>query len=302
MCSKGIVSDDYPVLFMIPDSVPQEFKPLEAVSQNDIPSLYKTPLVMLSASDGGWSTQQISLKSEDMRYMRFSINLGIQEGAFVIDTNTRKLVSTAVRFYEFGYVSNGKIGNVIGHETSEIPDYTNVVRMFSGNVEAAVRKPRSMCNFIRFSNLNTWKKFDIRKYLIQKNAVCLYTDKNNEYIRFFITRRFQDALDSPRLRQIARKYEKYFQTNLGEEAFIQHYSNFITDLLRDMDFSMVLLPDTSFNNIYSIYKGEIAYQIALRQSMRNYLFEFKKDGNLKAFADGYCEHNIRRRNINYKPD
>ncbi len=286
VCSKGIVSDDYPVLFMIPDSVPQDFKPLEAVSQSDIPSLYEAQLVMLSASGGGWDARKISLKSEDMRYMRFSINSGIQEGAFVVDVDRRKLVSTALRFYEFGYVSNGKIGNVIGHETSEIPDYTNVVRMFSGNVAAAVSSPRSMCNFIRFSNLNTWRKFDIRKYLIQKNAVRLYTDKNNEYIRFFITRRFQDALDSPRLRYIAAKYEKYFQTNLGEEAFIQHYRNFITDLLRDMDFSMMRLPDTSFNNIYSIYKGEIAYQIALRQSMRNYLQEFARDGNLKAFADG----------------
>lgn len=286
VCSKGIISDDYPVLFMIPDSVPQEFKPLEAVSQSDIPSLYKAQLVMVSASDNGWYTQQISLKSEDMRYMRFDINSGIQEDAFVVDVNTRKLVSTALKFYEFGYVSNGKIGNVIGHETSEIPDYTSVVRMFSGNVAAAVNAPRSMCSFIRFSNLNTWKKFDIRKFLIQKNAVRLYTDKNNEYIRFFITRRFQDALDSPRLRYIAAKYEKYFQQNLGEEAFIQYYRNFITDLLRDMDFSMMRLPDTSFNNIYSIYKGEIAYQIALRQSMRNYLSEFARDGNLKAFADG----------------
>ena len=142
--------------------------------------------------------------------------------------------------------------------------------------------------FIRISNLKNWARLDVPAFWRQKNIVRKYTDANNEYLKFFISPSYMNAIRSARISNIVKRYKKDFEErNLSRDSFLRRYEAFIIDVLQSMRIDANRFGNSSFtpNSIYSIYRGEFEYQMALRNAMHDYIREYIKDGNISAFID-----------------
>ena len=316
-CSKAFVSDDYPMVIMIPDEEPKMFEPIEIISPQECRDLHKKSLYLIAPDKGGFTGKPVRVFSEDLKYLNFSVDdtpktkrmqnirkldrdaekividiidsFDIGENAIVFDAESRKLVSIALRYYAYGMIDiGGKTGNIIGHEKSEIPDFVSFVRQFDGVVGSTPYPPLSSVRFIRMTDMKNWKRLDVPSFWKQKNAIRKYTDVNNEYLKFFIRGSYGEALRSFRLSGIARKYKNDFESrHISRSSFERRYEAFVIEVLHSMRIDMNKLDGMyiSPDKIYSIYRGEFAYQKALRQSMYDYMKEYIKDGNVTAFID-----------------
>ena len=315
VCSKAFISEEYPLIAMIPDEEPKMFKPIEIVTAQECKNIHEKSLYLIAPDRGGFNGKPVKVFSEDIKYLNFSVDdtykttryqnikrldrnaqkivinivdsYDVGENAIVFDPESKKLVSIALRYYAYGMIDiGGKTGNIIGHEKSSIPDFVSFVRHFDGVVGATPYPPISSVRFIRMGGMNKWQRLDVPTFWKQKNAIRKYTDINNEYLKFFIRGSYGDALRSFRLSNIAKKYRHDFESrHLSRDSFERRYEAFIIEVLQSMRIDMNKLAGSSTNSIYSIYKGEFAYQVALRQSMYEYMKEYIKDGNVTAFID-----------------
>lgn len=316
-CSKAFVCEDYPVVIMIPDSEPKMFKPIEVITDAEAKNIHEKSLYLIAPDRGGFAGKPIRIFSEDMKFFNFTVDdtpktrremkirpldrnaekiviniidqMEVGEYAVVFDPESRKLVSFSLRYYQLGHIDlGGRTGNILGYEKMSVPDFVSFVRQFDGNVGKTLYPPSSSVRFIRISNLKNWARLDVPTFWKQKNIVRKYTDVNNEYLKFFIAPSYFNAIRSARLSNIVKRYRKDFEErNLSSEAFLRRYEEFIVDILQSMRIDANRFGNSSFtpNSIYSIYRGEFEYQMALRNAMHDYIREYIKDGNISAFMD-----------------
>lgn len=317
-CSTAYVSEEYPLIIMIPDSVPELFKPISVITPDQSRNIAERELYLIAPNSGGFMGKPVRVFSEDIQFLNFSdadtpktertadikaldrraekIIIDIKdkyeigENAVVFDPKSRLLVSLALRYFDFGLIDMaGRTGNVIGFEKMPIPDFTTFVRRFGGGVHRTLYSPESSVRFVRMTALSKWRRLDPREFYAQKNAIRKYTDVNNDYLGFLFSDNGMDgihyAVRSPRISRIVARYKSDFERNLSDAHFRNRYEAFIVDILNSMRIDMNKAGNSSYtpDNVYSIYRGELAYQMALRKSMYEYMKEFIKDGNITAF-------------------
>ena len=307
VCSKGYISDSHPMILLIPDEVPSNFTPIEVVSNEDSLALFDRELFMIAPAQGGFISSPVSVFSEDNDYLNLTAStnpstsystsvkpLGrngqrllisivekvkVGENSVVIDSKTGKLVSMAVRVYNAGVISHfGKTGNVIGHENFAIPDFSTFVRQFDGTVNKT-DAPRSSIRFVRMTAFENWKLLDVEKFQKQKNEIRLFTDDNNDFLMFFKSNMFNEALRSRRLGRIAERYRKpLLFDSLTRESFERYYRNYMIDVAYAL--KRELAGNKNEKEFYSIYRQEYKYQYALREAMYKYISEGLEDKNI----------------------
>ncbi len=317
-CSKAYVSEEFPLIMMIPDKEPEMFTPIEIISAKEAVDLPDKELYLIAPHEGGFTGRSIKVFSEDIKFLNFAekdtpktkrsmdfkrldrkgskflINIrdqfDIGENAVVFDAKSRKLVSVALRYYDAGMIDfAGKTGNIMGYENAPVPDFVNFIRMFDGNVQRTSYAPPSQIRFVRLTALDKWRRFDVKEFWAQKNAIRKYTDANNDYMKFVFSENGYFAVDtalrSTRLSRIAMRYQKDFKSSMSDSNFRLRYESFIVDILNSMRMDMNKAGNSSYTpmSVYSIYREELAYQMALRKSLYNYMKEFLRDGNITAF-------------------
>ena len=307
VCSKGYISDSHPMILLIPDEVPSNFTPIEVVSNEDSLTLFDRELFMIAPAQGGFISSPVSVFSEDNDYLNLTAatnpstsystsvkplgrngqrllisiveKVKVGENSVVIDSKTGKLVSMAVRVYNAGVISHfGKTGNVIGHENFAIPDFSTFVRQFDGTVNKT-DAPRSSIRFVRMTAFENWKLLDVEKFQEQKNEIRLFTDDNNDFLMFFKSNMFNEALRSRRLGRIAERYRKpLLYDNITRESFERYYRNYMIDVAYAL--KRELAGNKNEKEFYSIYRQEYKYQHALREAMYKYISEGLEDKNI----------------------
>lgn len=307
VCSKGYISDSHPMILLIPDEVPSNFTPIEVVSNEDSLTLFDRELFMIAPAQGGFISSPVSVFSEDNDYLNLTAatnpstsystsvkplgrngqrllisiveKVKVGENSVVIDSKTGKLVSMAVRVYNAGVISHfGKTGNVIGHENFAIPDFSTFVRQFDGTVNKT-DAPRSSIRFVRMTAFENWKLLDVEKFQKQKNEIRLFTDDNNDFLMFFKSNMFNEALRSRRLGRIAERYRKpLLYDNITRESFERYYRNYMIDVAYAL--KRELAGNKNEKEFYSIYRQEYKYQHALREAMYKYISEGLEDKNI----------------------
>ncbi|MBQ2721298.1 MAG: hypothetical protein IJF70_00155 [Opitutales bacterium] len=307
VCSKGYISDSHPMILLIPDEVPSNFTPIEVVSNEDSLTLFDRELFMIAPAQGGFISSPVSVFSEDNDYLNLTAatnpstsystsvkplgrngqrllisiveKVKVGENSVVIDSKTGKLVSMAVRVYNAGVISHfGKTGNVIGHENFAIPDFSTFVRQFDGTVNKT-DAPRSSIRFVRMTAFENWKLLDVEKFQEQKNEIRLFTDDNNDFLMFFKSNMFNEALRSRRLGRIAERYRKpLLYDNITRESFERYYRNYMIDVAYAL--KRELAGNKNEKEFYSIYRQEYKYQNALREAMYKYISEGLEDKNI----------------------
>ncbi len=313
-CSKGFVCEEFPLIVLVPDVEPTMFEPIEIISPGESKNLYSKELYMIAPNRGSFTGKSVSVFSEDLHFLNMtedstpkttrSVNIKqlknklsdnffvsiidkyeVGEHAIVFDPESRKMVSVALRYYNYGDIRGGKVSNIFGHENnSAIPDFVSFVRNFDGNVQRMWAPPGSSVRFVRMTAMKNWTPLNIDKFWQQKNAIRKYTDANNEYIKFIQSgcRYSSDVnFDSVRISKIAKRYKNELDgADLSSDSHNARYKNFIVDIINSMRFDMNRLGNSSFTpkSVYSIYRGEVAYLMALRKAMHQYMQESLKEG------------------------
>lgn len=303
-CSRAFVSDELPLLMLVPDSVPQSLEALEIADDTEVSM--GAELLAIAPDGGGYRSLGVSVFSADEKYLNLTASTtprvyhkvdvkhygrdaktfvsvseisGIGDDAVAVDANTGKLVSFSVRIYNPGVLSHhGKTGSIIGHENSPIPDFTTFVRQFDGSVNKTF-VPFSSIRFVRMGALEKWKPLDIAKFARQKNEIRLLTDENNDFMMFFKNNTFGEALRSRRLGSIAERFRKpLLHDRLSRESYERYYRNYMIEV--SFALKRELQRYTNPDSFYSIYRQELLYQLKLRRSMYDYLAEGVKDTNI----------------------
>ena len=307
VCSRAYVSDELPIVLLIPDKEPKDFTPIEVADASDCSNLINRKLFMIAPRGGGYGTFGVSVFSEDEKYLnltmataptvshstkvrpvgrsgdKFLVSVsevsGVGENSVVIDPKSGKLVSLAVRVYNPGVLSHhGKTGSIIGHEKMAIPDFTTFVRQFDGTVNRTFI-PFSSIRFARLTALDSWKPLDPQRYQRQKNEIRKITDSNNDFLMFFKNNRFDEALRSRRLGRIAERYRKPFlYDRLSRDSYERKYREYMLDIVYAL--KAELQQPINPESFYSIYRQELLFQLKLKRAMHDYLAESCTDPNI----------------------
>jgi len=305
-CSKMFVSEDFPIVLMVPDEEPKNFKPLDVVTAADSAALSEKSLLMIAPLGGGFMGKRVSVFSEDLKFLNLTAETAPQvrrttdlkaldrkaeklmvsitetvdvgENSVVIDPKSGKLVSMALRIYDPGHIVwGGKTGSVIGHETSEFPDFNTLVAQFDGTSRSTWAKPMSSIRFVRMTAFERWTPVTQARLDSEKTQIRKLTEANNDYLQFFRKNEFNDALQSRRIGTVAEKYRRTLLFDkLDRESFERAYRNYMLGVLYVLDSEMKKLDAESFS---SLYRSELKYQLNLQSAMRRYLAEAVKDGN-----------------------
>ena len=308
VCSKFYVSDKFPVVMMIPDTPPEKFSAIKIVSPEESFNLNEKELYMIAPSGTGFVSRNVKVFSEDERFLNLTADtaprinrkiritgmgrdadkmivsvtdiVDIGEHAMVIDPESGKLASLAIRYYAPGIIEmGGKTGSIIGHEISNLPDFNTLVRQFDGTVSRTSYKPRSQIYFLRLTALEGWTEITLADLKEQKTSVRRFTDDNNDFLMFFKYNEFGESLRLNRLRDIAERYRRpLLEDYLDRRSFETAYKKYMLEVLYAM--RRELLQYKSADSFSPIYRDEMQYQINLRQAMYNYLAESIKEGNM----------------------
>ncbi len=310
VCSKIFASKEFPLILAIPDSVPEGFSPIDVVSPQESFDLVGKNLYMIAPKHGGFMGEGVSVYSEDERYLnlaapkdptvkrkiymksldRYAEKMSMDisdivstgENSVVIDPDSGKLVSMAMRIYEPGQITwGGKTGSIIGHEKMSIPDFASFVREFDGMTRKTEYSPRSSIRFIRLTAFENWESMTPEELRSQKNELRRFTDDNNDFLVFFRRNSFGDAIRSRRLSSIVERYRKPLLSDRLDRASFERYCR---NYMIEIQFALRRKLD-EYENIgrfYSIYRNEMEYQRALRKAMYDYVTEIIRDDDIMA--------------------
>ena len=306
-CSRAFISRDYPLIMLVPDSVPDSFVPYEVVEPSDMPSVIGKTLSMIAPAGAGFAEIGVRVFSEDQKYLNltsdtapkitkssdikrldrrgdkflFSTKITVDAGgnSIVLDPDTRKIVSMAFRKYNPGVLSwTGKTGSIVGGEKMAIPDVNTFIRQFDGATKFA-ESPDSSIQFIRMTALGDWIPFDPEVAARQKTELRRCTDDNNDFLMFFKRNLYGDMLRSRRLGQIAERYRRAFTSErMDRISYERNYKKYMLDIMYAMRREISQYPNA--DSFYPIYRDEMEYQIALRKAMHDYLAEVIKNGDI----------------------
>ena len=306
-CSRAFISSDYPLVMLVPDSVPDAFVPFEVVSPQEMVSIIDKKLTMIAPSKAGFSKFPVRIFSEDQKYLNLTsdtapeirkstnlkrldrkgekflvstkISVDAGNNSIVIDPDSGKLVSMAFRKYNPGVLSwTGKTGSIVGNENMAIPDINNFIRQFDG-VTKSIESPDSSIQFIRMTGLENWMRLDPSVAAEQKTQLRRFTDDNNDFLMFFKRNLYGDMLRSRRLGQIAERYRKPFLSErMDRISYERNYKKYMLDVMYAMRRELSQFQNA--NSFYPIYRDEMEYQIALRRAMHDYLAEVIKNGDI----------------------
>lgn len=306
-CSRAFISRDYPLIMLVPDSVPDSFVPYEVVGPSDMPSVIGKTLSMVAPSGAGFAEIGVRVFSEDQKYLNltsdtapkitktsdikrldrsgdkflFSTKISVDAGgnSIVIDPDTKKIVSMAFRKYNPGVLSwTGKTGSIVGGEKMAIPDVNTFIRQFDGATKFA-ESPDSSIQFIRMTALGDWVPLNPEAAARQKTELRRFTDDNNDFLMFFKRNLYGDMLRSRRLGQIAERYRRAFTSErMDRISYERNYKKYMLDIMYAMRREISQYPNA--DSFYPIYRDEMEYQIALRRAMHDYLAEVIKSGDI----------------------
>ena len=306
-CSRAFISRDYPLIMLVPDSVPDSFVPYEVVEPSDMPSVIGKTLSMIAPAGAGFAEIGVRVFSEDQKYLNltsdtapkitkssdikrldrrgdkflFSTKITVDAGgnSIVLDPDTRKIVSMAFRKYNPGVLSwTGKTGSIVGGEKMAIPDVNTFIRQFDGATKFA-ESPDSSIQFIRMTALGDWIPLDPEVAARQKTELRRFTDDNNDFLMFFKRNLYGDMLRSRRLGQIAERYRRAFTSErMDRISYERNYKKYMLDIMYAMRREISQYPNA--DSFYPIYRDEMEYQIALRKAMHDYLAEVIKNGDI----------------------
>lgn len=306
-CSRAYISRDYPLIMLMPDSLPKEFVPFEVVSAEEMPSLIDKRIFMFAPAGAGLTRTFVRIFSEDQKYLNLTsdtapritkdrdvkrldrngdkllltttISVDVGANSIVIDPDTKKVVSMAFRKYNPGVLSwTGKTGSVVGHENMLIPDTDTFVRQFDGTVKAA-ETPDSSIQFIRMTALDNWTIFDSKTAASQKTLLRKFTDDNNDFLMFFKRNLFGDMLRSRTLGQVAEKYRRsLLNERMDRNMYERIYRRYMLDVLYAIRRELSRYPNC--DAFYPIYRDEMEYQVALRKAMSDYLADIVKRADI----------------------
>ena len=306
-CSRAFISRDYPLIMLVPDSVPDSFVPYEVVEPSDMPSVIGKTLSMIAPAGAGFAEIGVRVFSEDQKYLNltsdtapkitkssdikrldrrgdkflFSTKITVDAGgnSIVLDPDTRKIVSMAFRKYNPGVLSwTGKTGSIVGGEKMAIPDVNTFIRQFDGATKFA-ESPDSSIQFIRMTARGDWIPLDPEVAARQKTELRRFTDDNNDFLMFFKRNLYGDMLRSRRLGQIAERYRRAFTSErMDRISYERNYKKYMLDIMYAMRREISQYPNA--DSFYPIYRDEMEYQIALRKAMHDYLAEVIKNGDI----------------------
>lgn len=306
-CSRAFISRDYPLIMLVPDSVPDSFVPYEVVGPSDMPSVIGKTLSMIAPVGAGFAEIGVRVFSEDRKYLNltsdtapkitktsdikrldrsgdkflFSTKITVEAGenSIVTDPDTGKIVSMAFRKYNPGVLSwTGKTGSIVGGEKTAIPDANTFIRQFDGATKFA-ETPDSSIQFIRMTALGDWSPLDPAAAARQKTELRRFTDDNNDFLMFFKRNLYGDMLRSRRLGQIAERYRRAFTgERMDRISYERNYKKYMLDIMYAMRREISQYPNA--NSFYPIYRDEMEYQIAFRKAMHDYLAEVIKSGDI----------------------
>lgn len=306
-CSRAFISRDYPLIMLLPDSVPDSFAPYEVVGPSDMPSVIGKTLSMVAPSGAGFAEIGVRVFSEDQKYLNltsdtapkisrtsdimrldrsgdrflFSSKITVDAGgnSIVTDPDTKKIVSMAFRKYNPGMLSwTGKTGSIVGGEKMAIPDANTFIRQFDGAAKFT-GTPDSSIQFIRMTALGDWVPLDPATAARQKTELRKFTDDNNDFLMFFKRNLYGDMLRSRRLGQIAERYRRAFTgERMDRISYERTYKKYMLDIMYAMRREISQYPNA--DAFYPIYRDEMEYQIALRKAMHDYLAEVIKSGDI----------------------
>ncbi len=305
-CSKAMISNDVPLIMLIPDSLPHSFNPIEIVNQEDSAKIFSTAMFAIGPNKNGIETAMVELFSEDNYYInlrtgyapnayhstkvKMANRSGTQvlsqtvefipfgDNSIIIDPQSKKLVSFGIRIYNAGTIDHAGTGTVLGHERNQFPLLANIIRQFDSSVKT--EKPFSSIRFTRLSNLETWTPFKIEELEKQGEILRKYTESNNDFLMFFKESSFVDVLKSRRLGRIAEQFRNdLLYKNLSATAYESRYRQYMLAVLFAMKREMMQTP--SSDKFLSVYRNEIQYQIAIREAMFTYLSDAIKDFDIQ---------------------
>ncbi len=290
-CSSAYVSEKHPLIILFPDKEPMSFAPLEIASETELNA--ESQLYMVSPLKNGFEGATVKLTSKDSNFFKFektenaksaSRLKDINDFSFVVDSKTGKLVSVALRYVDYGIAdAKGNSKNIFTGANVKIPSFAK----FAKNLDAGEAYLNgSSLRFVRMSALKDWQKFDTLVLLRQKDFVRKYSEVNKDFFEFFTKNSFSVALRSARLSSVAAKYRRSFEgEKLSADAFNTRYTAFVKDMLKSMasDIHRFSGFNVASGNLYSVYQNEIAYQVAFRVAMYNYLTQYFEENSIDRY-------------------
>ena len=305
-CSSAMMSSDYPLIMLIPDSIPESCEALEIITADDVAKILDKNMFMIAPSQSSLRLATVSIFSEDTKYLnmsygalpRFSRVTTLKplnrsgtsllittttsspevSQAIIIDPDSGKLVSMAVDRYNPGVItSGGTTGSIVGHEVSAMPDYNTLVRQFDGALKTT--KPFGTIDFIRMTNLTSWTKFSIDELNKQKTTLRKYTDLNNDFLMFFKNNSYDTTLRSRTLGSIAEKHrQELLYQRMSRVSYERTYKAYMLEVLYAL--KRETISPLELTKYYAAYRDALEFQINLRNAMHDYLAEAIKDGNV----------------------
>ncbi len=284
-CSKILISEDFPLLVLIPDQEPVMFKPLEIASAEDFNNINKKNLYLFSPDKMGFLGETVQVVSETSQtYVFKATNTRIKvrkQAKHLIRKSYEKIDDITktcdINKLSFVYDIDSNKLFAIGLNDFGNGDFVSFVKFHKKSTRENFLPEKSVY-FVRPTELKKWNRLDLLRFVKQKNALKQYIDVNNEYLNFFLFGNFNDALNSFRIGKIARKYQNDVNSSqrLSQEVYERRYKDFMSDVLRSMRMDMNSLGggSVSSNSIYSVFKDELKYVSSLRKSMYEYMEDY----------------------------
>lgn len=304
VCSRALISKNYPLIALIPDNLDKAFIPLK-IMEKFSPDAEKD-LCLVSHDSGAIKVGYVRIFSEDDKYFnlvfgkipRFERDVSVKpisrdgtkfmatvsqtvpgiSQSVIIDPENMTVISMAVNRYNSGVIDySGKTGSIIGHEDMDLPDYDTLVRQFDASLKS--EKPFGTIDFLRLNNLKEWNKFSIQELQRQKTEIRRYTDLNNDFLVFFKRNLYGYAMRSGALGAIAEKHSiDLLKRKMSKEMYAKCYRSYMLDVLMELKRNM--LSPVDVDRYYSVYRDALRYQINLRKAMAQYVSEGIKDYNI----------------------
>ena len=298
-CTSAYVSKKHPVVVLFPEKDGMTFTPLEVVDDAELASIKERQLYVFRPEKKGFSGHPVKAESIETMFFKFAkvnydnsssdnskSDLTKLDSSIVVDSQTGKLVSLGLRYVDYDIANiKGKARNIFTGEEMNIPTFATFAKDFNSGIDAYLRG--SSIHFVKMSALQDLQKFDTLKFLRQKDFVRKYADTTEEYFKFFSKNSFSEALRSFRLSNIAAKYRRSFENDkLSTDAFNAKYALFVKDVLKSMSSDLYTFggANISNDNFYAVCRSEMAYQLAFRIAMLNYLKNYFEENSIEEFV------------------
>lgn len=253
-CSSAYVSNEFPVVIMIPDEIPAGFKAIEAITEENFSKEVRGELFMIAPN----IVLPIENLFEEIKDSRISA-----ESAPVI-SSSEKLMAIALRVQNPDPINLG----------------TNFRMSTSGNAASYRISPRnSSMRSVKITDLKTWKALNLETFKKQELEIKNLEQSNNDFLLFFKKNTFKDALSIRKTATIAERNRRNLQdAGSKRDLYERHYRQYMLDINHYMRNEVSKYKNTS--DFYTVFKDELEHQLKLRESMCSYVGDAIKESSI----------------------